>query len=95
MHNPYEDAVAAMRLYKRIRSLVHQTDGFPEQGNDEHINYHTNTKKKGLSKSPFDWYKKSVLLEKSPYELLEISRSSYKCWCSDLRTEVNVMQEDL
>lgn len=87
--SPYELAVAAMRLYKRVRTLVHQTYGIPIQDNTESIYYNNNTKKKHPSKSLFDSYNTSVLLNRTPDELLEISRSSYKCWYSDLRTEMN------
>ncbi|ONK62846.1 uncharacterized protein A4U43_C07F8730 [Asparagus officinalis] len=101
-HNPYEDAVSAMRLYKRIRSIVHQTNEISIQDNDDSI-YYTNDSKKNSpfdsnknnkKKSPFDLYKKCELLAKSPDELLEISKSSYKCWCWDAKRTLNRMIEE-
>lgn len=69
MHDPYEDSVSAMRLYKRFRSFEHQeieVAGNPKVG-------------KG-----FDSYKSKDLERMSPTALFEISKSNYRCWCKDL-----------
>ncbi|KAL5792984.1 hypothetical protein ACOSP7_001578 [Xanthoceras sorbifolium] len=74
VHDPYEDSVSAMRLYKRFRSQDH----------------HDQLKEIGYQKisNGFDSYKSKELEKMSPSELYEISRSNYRCWCMDLRQPV-------
>ncbi|XP_077218496.1 uncharacterized protein LOC143852781 [Tasmannia lanceolata] len=74
VHDPYEDCVATMRLYKRMRAQVHQ----PEMMIQMPI---------GSAQQPniFDNWKHKELQTMSPDDLFEISRSKYKCWCLDSR----------
>jgi hypothetical protein len=66
-HDPYEDAVAAMRLYKRMRMVSH----LPLQG-----------KKEGSHlRPPSDAIK--VKKELEPMELLHLSKCHFHCWCLD------------
>ncbi|KAJ4727527.1 RNA exonuclease 4 [Melia azedarach] len=69
VHDPYEDSVSVMRLYKRFRCQNHQVE---EIGNQD-------------SPGGFDSYKSKELEKMSSSELYEISRSNYKCWCQDSR----------
>ncbi|KAI3893888.1 hypothetical protein MKX03_025220 [Papaver bracteatum] len=75
-HDPYEDCVATMRLYKRIRSQDHPTteDSTPS--------------KYSSRPSGFDIRSSWELQRMSPDALFEISRSNYACWCLDLKAKV-------
>lgn len=76
-HDPYQDSVSIMRLYKRIRSQDHPTEG-TIRVSSSHLSF---------SSSSDPW--KSMAHETmAPDELLEISRSNYKCWCLDSRDAV-------
>ncbi|XWS36267.1 hypothetical protein CRYUN_Cryun20dG0070600 [Craigia yunnanensis] len=68
IHDPYEDCISVMRLYKRIRGQDHPVEGF---GN----------KKANIG---FDSFRSTELDKMTPDELNEISISDYKCWCVDL-----------
>ncbi|KAH9327468.1 hypothetical protein KI387_007646, partial [Taxus chinensis] len=71
-HDPYEDAVAAMRLYKKMRSLIHeQKYGDGTADSDKNNNF--------ASMKPTD------LERMTPEALLAISRSDYRCWCCDAK----------
>ncbi|KAK9280795.1 hypothetical protein L1049_003684 [Liquidambar formosana] len=76
VHDPYEDCVSAMRLYKRMRSQDHQVEG---SGTNTDT-YHTQS-----FISVFDSRKPRELEKMTPDELYEISRSCYRCWCLDSR----------
>ncbi|RWR93965.1 RNA exonuclease 4-like protein [Cinnamomum micranthum f. kanehirae] len=71
IQDPYEDCVATMRLYKRMRSQAHPTEeGPPSSSETQHRNNFAAWKQKELEKM-------------TPDALLEISRSDYYCWCLD------------
>ncbi|EEF37657.1 exonuclease, putative [Ricinus communis] len=67
IHDPYEDCVAVMRLYKRMRGQDHEVE---QSG------------LRGISGS-FDSLKPKELESMTSDELYDISRSNYKCWCLD------------
>ncbi|CAI0395339.1 unnamed protein product [Linum tenue] len=71
-HDPYEDCVSVMRLYKRIRSLDHYQV-------EQQVKKMIQRRRDGY----FSW-KLNELEKMSPDELYQISESSYKCWCLDL-----------
>lgn len=71
IQDPYEDCVATMRLYKRMRSQAHPTEeGPPSSSETQHRNNFAAWKQKELEKM-------------TPDALLVISRSDYYCWCLD------------
>ncbi|KAL2556818.1 Exonuclease family protein [Forsythia ovata] len=72
VHDPYEDCVSAMRLYKRMRSQDHQTRGMGML-----------LAAQSTSTNTFDSWKSKELENMTPDELFEISKSNYKCWCLD------------
>ncbi|XP_026453953.1 uncharacterized protein LOC113355334 isoform X2 [Papaver somniferum] len=76
VHDPYEDCVATMRLYKRMRAEDHPTteDSTP-------LKYSSRP-------SGFDIRSSWELQNMSPDALFEISRSNYVCWCLDLKAKV-------
>lgn len=77
-HDPYQDSVSVTRLYKRIRSQDHLMEGTIRVSNSPPPSF---------SSRSGPW--KSMGHESmTPDELLEISRSNYKCWCLDLRDAV-------
>lgn len=77
-HDPYQDSVSVMRLYKRIRSQDHPMEGTIRISNSSPLSF-------SCSSDPW----KSMGHESmTPDELLEISRCNYKCWCLDLRDAV-------
>ncbi|GLJ21337.1 hypothetical protein SUGI_0392320 [Cryptomeria japonica] len=68
-HDPYEDCVAAMRIYKKMRNEDHSlsaTEFVPENG------VYSRMRQKELEKM-------------SPEALLQISQSDFYCWCMDSR----------
>lgn len=72
--HPYDDCVAAMRLYKRMRAVRH---GGPE-GED------------GCARpaavsvaEAFPAWRQRELERMSPEELLRMSKPDYHCWCLD------------
>lgn len=76
MHDPCEDCVAAMRLYKRFRALDHQKEGIDASIATKHANdIH----------GSFDSWTTDKLEKMTPDELYEMSRPNYKCWCLDRR----------
>ncbi|KAM3761471.1 hypothetical protein ACB098_01G270500 [Castanea mollissima] len=68
--DPYEDCVASMRLYKRMRSQVHIREDHPLASDSQNQNN-------------FALWRQSELEKMNPEQLLEISRSDYYCWCLD------------
>ncbi|KAG8477693.1 hypothetical protein CXB51_027662 [Gossypium anomalum] len=74
IHDPYEDCISVMRLYKRMRGQDHQQ---VFRLGDEKAN------------SGFDSFRSMELEKKAPDELYEISTSDYKCWCLDLTKDCN------
>ncbi|KAM3382443.1 interferon-stimulated 20 kDa exonuclease-like 2 isoform X1 [Capsicum galapagoense] len=74
-HDPFQNSVSVMRLYKRIHSQDHPIEGTKRVVSHSSLSF---------SKSSDSW--KSMAHERmTPDELLEISRSNYKCWCLDSR----------
>ncbi|TYJ09316.1 hypothetical protein E1A91_A11G132800v1 [Gossypium mustelinum] len=74
IHDPYEDCISVMRLYKRMCGQDHQQ---VFRLGDEKAN------------SGFDSFRSMELEKKAPDELYEISTSDYKCWCLDLTKDCN------
>ncbi|CAJ1955380.1 unnamed protein product [Sphenostylis stenocarpa] len=72
-HDPYEDCISVMRLYKRIRAQIH-----PEEGHG------TLTPRNSIVSLPDSWRSRE-LDNLTPDQLYAMSRSDYKCWCLDLR----------
>ncbi|XP_050235638.1 RNA exonuclease 4 isoform X2 [Mercurialis annua] len=67
VHDPYEDCVSVMRLYKRMRMQDHKVErsGVRDICGD------------------FDSLRPKELEDMTPEDLYDISRSNYKCWCLD------------
>lgn len=77
VHDPYEDCVAAMRLYKRMRSQDHPVEVIG-----------TLTAKRYLAATNiFNSFQPMDLEKMTPDELFETSKSNYKCWCLDSSRE--------
>ncbi|PKA66848.1 Small RNA degrading nuclease 1 [Apostasia shenzhenica] len=71
VHDPYEDCVAALRLYKRMQSQEHHSN----EGSNGDVE----------KRSSFGMLRVDELLHKSPDDLLMLSASNYRCWCLDRR----------
>lgn len=71
IQDPYEDCVATMRLYKRMRYQAHPTEEGPLSSSET------------LHRNNFAAWKQKELEKMTPEALLEISRSDYYCWCLD------------
>ena len=76
MHDPYEDCVSVMRLYKRMRSPDHIEAGI----GTAIVNHHTQSFGSG-----FDSMKLRELENMTPDELYKLSKPNYRCWCLDSR----------
>ncbi|XP_022134351.1 RNA exonuclease 4 isoform X1 [Momordica charantia] len=72
IQDPYEDCVASMRLYKRMRSQVHKIEDYPMASDPQ-------------NKNNFGIWRQNELERMTPEHMLDISRSDYYCWCLDLR----------
>ncbi|KAF9618361.1 hypothetical protein IFM89_000996 [Coptis chinensis] len=73
MHDPYEDCVAAMRLYKRMRAQNHPVEEFT-----------TSTVAHSTCCSTiYDSLKPKELEGMCSEDLLKISKPKYRCWCLD------------
>ncbi|KAF8112022.1 hypothetical protein N665_0069s0048 [Sinapis alba] len=70
IQDPYEDCVATMRLYIRMRYQKHKTDAYP-LASDTH------------NRNNYAYWKQNELESMSEEELLNLSRSDYYCWCLD------------
>ncbi|KAG4128541.1 hypothetical protein ERO13_D09G025800v2, partial [Gossypium hirsutum] len=70
VQDPYEDCVATMRLYLRMRNQVHQREDYPQASDPRNRNN-------------FAPSRQSELERMSPEAMLAISRSDYYCWCLD------------
>lgn len=73
-HDPCEDAIASMRLYKKMRSEVHEQkcgEGTAESNRN----------------NIFSSLRQSDLEKMTPEALLAISRPDYYCWCFDARPQ--------
>ncbi|XP_059300016.1 uncharacterized protein LOC132052469 isoform X1 [Lycium ferocissimum] len=71
-HDPYQDSVSVMRLYKRIRSQEHPTE----------VTIWVSNSPLSYSSSSDPW-KPMAHESMTPDELLAISKSNYRCWCLD------------
>ncbi|RVW46573.1 hypothetical protein VitviT2T_022459 [Vitis vinifera] len=72
IQDPYEDCVATMRLYMRMRSQSHKIEDYPLASDPQNRNN-------------FASGRQSELERMTPDEMLEISRSDYYCWCLDTK----------
>ncbi|XP_022873456.1 RNA exonuclease 4-like isoform X2 [Olea europaea var. sylvestris] len=70
IQDPYEDCVATMRLYMRMRSQRHKVEDYPLAQDPQNRNN-------------FAAFRQSELERMAPEKMLEISRSDYYCWCLD------------
>ncbi|KAL2500046.1 Exonuclease family protein [Abeliophyllum distichum] len=70
IQDPYEDCVATMRLYTRMRSQRHKVEDYPLASDPQNRNN-------------FAAWRQSELERMAPEKMLEISRSDYYCWCLD------------
>ncbi|KAG6392473.1 hypothetical protein SASPL_146692 [Salvia splendens] len=70
VQDPYEDSVATMRLYKRMRSQDHRVESYPLASDQQNRNN-------------FASWRQLELERMSPERMLEMSRSDYYCWCLD------------
>ncbi|XVF58084.1 hypothetical protein PTKIN_Ptkin07bG0033600 [Pterospermum kingtungense] len=68
--DPYEDCVATMRLYLRMRNQVHRREEYPLASDPQNRNN-------------FASWRQSELERMSPEEMLAISKSDFYCWCLD------------
>ncbi|CAL8998020.1 unnamed protein product, partial [Prunus brigantina] len=73
-HDPYEDCVSAMRLYKRFRGLDQQKEG--------NVASLATMRAKDIPGS-FDSWETDKLEKMTLDELYEMSRPNYKRWCLD------------
>ncbi|XP_071731107.1 RNA exonuclease 4-like [Rutidosis leptorrhynchoides] len=72
IQDPYNDCVATMRLYKRMRSQAHKMEEYPLATDPQ-------------NKNNFCSWRQSELERMSPNQLFEISRSDFYCWCLDTK----------
>ncbi|XP_021741904.1 apoptosis-enhancing nuclease-like [Chenopodium quinoa] len=72
VQDPYEDCVATMKLYMRMRSQNHKAEYYPLASDPQNRNN-------------FAQWREAELEKMTPDELLAISRSDYYCWCLDLK----------
>lgn len=70
IQDPYDDCVATMRLYRRMRSQAHRVEDYPLAIDPQ-------------NKNNFSSWRQGELEKMSPDALLSISRSDYFCWCLD------------
>lgn len=86
IHDPYEDCVSVMRLYKRMRSQNH-----PDARTGTAIVSHR-TQNFG---DRYDSQKLRELLNMTEDELYNLSRPNYKCWCLDSKHTLQSMNNNL
>ncbi|XP_052196610.1 uncharacterized protein LOC127803967 [Diospyros lotus] len=72
IQDPYDDCVATMRLYKRMRSQVHKMEEYPLATDPQNRNN-------------FAQWRQSELERMTPEELFDLSRSDYYCFCLDTK----------
>ncbi|XP_049935480.1 uncharacterized protein LOC116260280 isoform X2 [Nymphaea colorata] len=82
VHQPYVDAVASLRLYRKLRSLAHQPE-YPIGRIGDH------------RADMFDGRSSKELENLNPEELINFSRSNYWCWCLDRSAVRNLERSDL
>ncbi|XP_057800795.1 uncharacterized protein LOC131016183 isoform X2 [Salvia miltiorrhiza] len=71
LHDPYQNCVSAMRLYKRLRSQKH-----PTKAKELLLTCRNRT-------NGYDSFKYKEIESMSANELFDISKSNYRCWCLD------------
>ncbi|CAL5199987.1 unnamed protein product [Lathyrus oleraceus] len=76
IHDPYEDCISAMRLYKRIRGQSHEEKGYGKLTPSDNI------------VEMCDRWRSKELDNLTPDELYAISESDYRCWCLDLKPKL-------
>ncbi|KAB2605694.1 RNA exonuclease 4-like [Pyrus ussuriensis x Pyrus communis] len=70
IQDPYEDCVATMKIYKRMRSQVHKVEAYPLASDTQNRNNLATWRQNELEKM-------------RPDQMMEMSRSDYYCWCLD------------
>nr|XP_004233702.1 RNA exonuclease 4 [Solanum lycopersicum] len=71
VQDPYEDCVATMKLYMRMKlSQFHKKENYPLATDPQ-------------NKNNFASWRQNELERMTPDQLLDISRSDYYCWCLD------------
>ncbi|XP_021900215.1 RNA exonuclease 4-like [Carica papaya] len=70
IQEPYEECVATMRLYMRMRNQSHKKEDYPLASDPQNRNN-------------FASWRQNELERMIPEEMLAISRSDYYCWCLD------------
>ncbi|XP_050224633.1 RNA exonuclease 4-like [Mercurialis annua] len=70
IQDPYEDCVAAMRLYMRMRSQRHKAEEYPLASDPQ-------------NRSNFASWRQNEVEKMNPDDMLALSRSDYYCWCMD------------
>jgi len=70
VQDPYDDCVATMRLYMKMKSQAHRMEEWPLVIDPKTCNI-------------FGSWRQSEFEKMTPAQLLEISRSDYYCWCLD------------
>ncbi|XP_026440687.1 RNA exonuclease 4-like [Papaver somniferum] len=72
IQDPFEDSVATMRLYKRMRNLNHKVEDVS-----------TTTDAQNRNSNNFASWRQNDLERMTLDQLLAISTSDYHCWCLD------------
>lgn len=85
MHDPFVDCASVMRLYKRMRAQNHHIEEL------ETFTAVQNTQ--NLLPTSLDSWDFEKLESMTPDQLLQISKSNYKCWCLDSRPELKEDEE--
>ncbi|KAK8631484.1 hypothetical protein V6N13_028270 [Hibiscus sabdariffa] len=70
VQDPYEDCVAMMRIYLRMRNQVHRREEYPLASDPRNRNN-------------FALSRQTELERMSPEAMLAISRTDFYCWCLD------------
>ncbi|CAN4079245.1 unnamed protein product [Withania somnifera] len=70
VQDPYEDCVATMKLYMRMKSQFHKKENYPLATDPQ-------------NKNNFASWRQNELERMTPEQLLDLSRSDYYCWCLD------------
>ncbi|MCD9558774.1 hypothetical protein HAX54_016391 [Datura stramonium] len=70
VQDPYEDCVATMKLYMRMKSQFHKKENYPLATDPQ-------------NKNNFASWRQNELERMTPEQLLDFSRSDYYCWCLD------------
>ncbi|KAJ8549899.1 hypothetical protein K7X08_033606 [Anisodus acutangulus] len=71
VQDPYDDCVATMKLYMRMKSQAHKREDYPLATDPQNRNNFAS------------WRQSELERIMTPPKILEISRSDYYCWCLD------------